>query len=93
MKLYSDKEKKKRFKEPTPEEVANQFSLKGVTDPLEPQKFYAHYSANGWYVGRSKMKNWRAAVAGWILRMNDFKKPQKDDRFNPDSIKDRLSRW
>lgn len=30
------------------------------------EAFFAHYTANGWKVGKNKMKNWDAALTYWI---------------------------
>jgi hypothetical protein len=30
-----------------------------------PQKFFDHYSARGWMIGKNKMKDWQAAVRTW----------------------------
>jgi hypothetical protein len=32
---------------------------------VDPVKFHAHYTANGWKVGKNPMKNWKAAVVTW----------------------------
>ena len=32
---------------------------------IDPYKWHAHYTANGWKVGRNPMKDWRAAVRTW----------------------------
>jgi hypothetical protein len=32
---------------------------------VDPQKWFDHYSANGWRVGKNPMKDWRAAVRTW----------------------------
>lgn len=32
---------------------------------ISPQKFIDHYTANGWMVGKNKMKNWKAAIRTW----------------------------
>ena len=31
----------------------------------QAEKFFNHYTANGWRVGRNPMKDWRAAAANW----------------------------
>ena len=69
--------KSPKFKVPTLEEVKRLFELKG-TKGNEYEKFWFYYESNGWYVGKSKMKSWRAAASGWILRMEQFiqDKPQ-----------------
>jgi hypothetical protein len=32
---------------------------------ITPQKFFDHYSARGWMIGKNKMKDWQAAVRTW----------------------------
>lgn len=32
---------------------------------VDPQRFFDYYEANGWRVGKSAMKDWRAAVRTW----------------------------
>jgi uncharacterized protein YdaU (DUF1376 family) len=32
---------------------------------VDSQKWFDHYSSNGWRVGRNRMKDWRAAVRTW----------------------------
>jgi hypothetical protein len=48
---------------PTIEEVINycQERNKGV----DPHKWFNHYQAKGWLIGRNKMKDWKAAVRTW----------------------------
>lgn len=63
------KEESKRFMPPTI------FEVKGYMDEIgykgNPQKFVDHYTANGWYVGKNKMKDWKAAVRTWRGNDND----------------------
>ena len=47
-------------------------SLESVTEyckerggKVTPERWYDHYSANGWMCGKNKMKDWRAAVRKW----------------------------
>lgn len=70
-----DKEKKEikeigRIIPPSIENVKNYFSEKGIHSN-EYETFYFHYESNGWIVGKTKMKNWKAAISKWISR--DFK--------------------
>lgn len=51
------------FRPPTLEEVSAYCKERNNT--VNAQKWYDHYSANGWMVGRSKMKDWKAAVRTW----------------------------
>jgi len=32
---------------------------------VDPEKWYNHYEAKGWMIGKNKMKDWRAAVRTW----------------------------
>ena len=32
---------------------------------VDPEAFMDHYQSNGWMVGKSKMKDWKAAVRNW----------------------------
>lgn len=53
------------------EEVEAYFSEK--EKPIsEANKFFNYYEANGWLVGKNKMKNWRAAANNWILNAQKF---------------------
>lgn len=60
-----DKEKKKKtpFAPPTVEEVAEY--CRERHNKVNPNRFYAWYSANGWKVGKNPMKDWKAAVRTW----------------------------
>lgn len=32
---------------------------------IDPERFVSYYEANGWMVGKNKMKDWKAAVRSW----------------------------
>ena len=69
----------KRFTKPTLEEVQAycQERNKGV----DAQKWYDHYSANGWKVGRSKMVDWKAAIRTWERSVDNGQR--KPSNFTP----------
>lgn len=52
----------KRFVIPVFSEVEKYCNEVGVN----PNKWFDHYTANGWKVGKNKMVDWRAAVRTWI---------------------------
>lgn len=54
---------KRRFTPPTVEEVRSYCNER--RNGVNPQKFIDHYTANGWMVGKNKMKDWKAAVRTW----------------------------
>jgi len=58
------------FTPPTLEEVEEYCRERGKG--VDAQAWYDHYTSNGWMVGRTKMKDWRAAVRTWERRREDF---------------------
>ncbi len=47
---------------------------------VDPQKWFDHYTANGWKVGRTTMKDWKAAVRTW--ERSQFNTPRKEKEFH-----------
>lgn len=56
-----------RFAPPTREEVEAYAREKGYNG-FPADRFIAYYESNGWMVGRTKMKSWRAAMTNWWMR-------------------------
>ena len=52
-----------KFVKPTLQEVKAYCIERG--NDVDPERFINHYEANGWMVGKNKMKDWRAAVRNW----------------------------
>ena len=52
-----------KFKKPTLEEVAEY--CKERNNNVDPVKWFSHYEAKGWMIGKNRMKNWKAAVITW----------------------------
>lgn len=52
-----------RFTPPTKEEVQAYCAERG--NGVDAQRFVDFYASNGWQVGRSPMKDWKAAVRRW----------------------------
>lgn len=61
----------KRFSPPSLEEVQAYIQEKGYT--VDAEAFIAHYTSNGWMVGKNKMKDWRMAVVTWVKRSKEFR--------------------
>lgn len=62
------------FKKPTVEEV--EAYCKERKNVINPQAFVDFYEAKNWFIGKTKMKDWKACVRTWESR--DFKgKPAK----------------
>ena len=83
-------QKKKRFKEPTLEEVAREMFLKlhslfpNLTEPemhrasnvceLQANKFVNFYGSKNWMVGKNKMSKWKLSAVNWIIRVIEDRK-------------------
>lgn len=55
--------KEKRFAPPTPEDVREYCREKGLN--VDADRFVDFYKSKNWYVGKNKMKDWKAAVRNW----------------------------
>ena len=55
-----------RFKPPTVEEIAAYCRERG--NDIDPQRFFDYNAARDWMLGKTKMKDWRAAVRTWERR-------------------------
>lgn len=58
-----DKKASSRFIPPTLEEVSAFIAENNYR--VNAEKFIDYYNANGWMVGKTKMKDWKAAVRNW----------------------------
>jgi len=65
----------KGFVKPTIEQLKEYMSEQGMNDIAE--NWLNHYEANGWMVGKVKMKDWKASVRTWkINQKNNSATPQ-----------------
>lgn len=55
--------KKESFKIPSVEEIRAYCVER--SNNIDAQKFFDFYQSKGWYVGKNKMKDWKAAVRTW----------------------------
>ena len=72
----SDKPKTSYFTKPTIEEIENY--IKENNYSVDSGKFYNHYEANGWMVGRTKMKSWQAAIRYWNTNSSGYNNYSKN---------------
>lgn len=82
----ADKPQAKRFAPPTYQEAYDYFGAyameKGITiAPSEPQSFIDFYQSKNWYVGKNKMKDWKASVRNWFknIEQRQAKRPMRQD--------------
>ena len=70
---------------PEHDEAAAYYAEKGFTFGLD--KWFAKYEANGWRVGRDKMKSWKGSMRYWQSLENDKpgKKPMQETARGVDS--------
>jgi predicted phage replisome organizer len=69
----SKKKPTTRFKPPTLDEARAYVQEAGL-HRVDLDRFFSHYEANGWKVGRNPMKDWKAALRYW--NSNEMDKPQ-----------------
>lgn len=55
-----------RFAKPTEEEVRQYCQERG--NGVDAQAFCSYYESKGWLIGKTPMKDWRAAVRTWETR-------------------------
>lgn len=70
--------KKTVFKVPTVEEVREYCQYR--RNAVNPDEFHAFYESKGWLVGKTKMKDWKAAVRYWEQKMYEDRKSLSQKR-------------
>lgn len=78
---YSNKGKSV-FQKPSLQEV-EQYCFEGG-HRISPEAFVNYYEANGWMVGKNKMKDWKAAVRNWAAR--EKKSPNRNGSTSMKSV-------
>lgn len=68
-----NKNKEREIHTPTLEEIADYCQKRKSS--VNPQRFFDYYSANGWMVGKYRMRDWQAAVRRWETNRVDYVKP------------------
>lgn len=61
--IKESEEKKPLFYPPTLEELKKYIDDNKYN--VDPERFIDYYTANGWTVGKNRMKDWKAAVRNW----------------------------
>ena len=71
-----------RFTPPTIEEIQTYCIERN--NNIDPEYFYDYYESNDWHVGKSKMKDWKAAVRTWERNQNFNKteNPKKESEID-----------
>ncbi len=72
------KKSSSRFQKPTIEEIRQYCLEKGYN--VDAEQFFNFYESKGWVVGKSPMKNWRAAVSTWNKREKEIPRRKRESR-------------
>lgn len=74
-------QKSKSFVKPTLEELKTYSTEKQYTD-FDAERFYDFYESKGWFVGKNKMKDWKAAARNWQRNNKPMGKKKAIDTVN-----------
>ena len=72
----AEKKKRTKFTKPSIEEIAAY--CRERNNMINPELFFDHYESNGWKVGKTGMKDWKAAVRTWERNDNGSGKRGSD---------------
>ena len=78
----SNKRARTRFTPPTVDEVSAYAAENGYTG-FDSGRFVDFYASKGWVVGKSPMKDWRAAVRNWASKDKDKPTGRAEGWHNP----------
>ena len=76
------KRESSRFQKPSIEEIRQYCSSRN--NSVDPEQFFNFYESKGWTIGKSPMKDWRAAVRTWEKREKEV--PQRKREFRRESV-------
>lgn len=78
--------KKKSFRKPTYEEVKAYCDER--KNDIDPQAFIDSYESKGWLIGKTPMKDWKAAVRTWERNDNGKRKAGKRTDYSDVKVED-----
>lgn len=81
------RKERKVFIKPTKEEVLAFAKGEDLRTDIV-NKWFNHYEANGWKIGKNPMKNWKASYRNWCD--NSYDKPPNNKGSSPNPFKERL---
>lgn len=76
------KRESSRFQKPSIDEI-RQYCI-SRNNRVDPDQFFNFYESKGWVVGKTPMKDWRAAVRTWEKREKEV--PQRKREFRKESV-------
>ncbi len=75
---------KSRFQKPKIEEIESYIKEKKMH--FDASQFYDHYESNGWMVGRTHMKDWKAACRTWERKRMDKSQEEEEKEELPEGL-------
>ena len=75
---------KSRFQKPKIEEIESYIREKKMN--FDASQFYDHYESNGWMVGRTHMKDWKAACRTWERKRMDKSQEEEEKEELPEGL-------
>lgn len=76
LKIPVQRKPREKFQKPTVEEIKIYCSER--KNNINPEQFYNFYESKGWVVGKTPMKNWKAAIGTW-----EQKDKKQGDNYDP----------
>ena len=67
-----------RFQKPSIDEIRQYCSSRN--NSVDPEQFFNFYESKGWTIGKSPMKDWRAAVRTWEKREKEIPQRKRESR-------------
>ncbi len=75
-----------RFSPPTIDEIRNYIIDKGYS--FDAESFFDFYESKGWFVGKNKMKDWKAAVRNWARGEEERQVKQRRKAVSTNNVND-----
>ena len=72
------KRESSRFQKPSIDEIRQYCSSRN--NSVDPEQFFNFYESKGWTIGKSPMKDWRAAVRTWEKREKEIPQRKRESR-------------
>lgn len=82
---------KTRFQKPKIDEIEAYIKEKKMH--FDASQFYDHYESNGWMVGRTHMKDWKAACRTWESKRKDMPVKESDETNESDAAWKPIQEW
>ena len=83
MEQEKEKEKEKEYNNIPPEKINVKDYCAAMDYKIDVDRFMDFYSSKGWMVGKSKMKDWKAAVRNWNRNSKPQEKKYSGNEINP----------